>query len=407
MINAEFEVLLVEDNPDHAQLIMATIRKVRKGRYHVWLSGSAESAIKFFDTMRFNLIISDHRLPGKSGLELLEWMNEHNIETPLIMLTGGGDEKIAVKAMQEGAYNYVVKDENYLQTLPHVIDETLLKFLSNQEKARLEREIREKNAALEKANRELKKLDQLKSDFIASVSHEIRTPLNAVKESISLILDGIADPKQEKGKQILEIGKRNIDRLTTMIGDILDFSKLESGKLNLHLDQFQIQKLADEIAINFDGLAQKKHIKIAVHSEEGIPSVYIDADRIIQVLTNLVNNAIKFTPESGRITIRCEKLDNMVKVSVEDTGPGIPREDLGRIFEKFEQSEHANVQKGHRGTGLGLTICRELVKLHHGRIWVESELGKGSQFLFTLPTSRQVYDEQSASFSNSTERVKT
>lgn len=393
MTTPEFEILLVEDNPDHAELIRSSIQRARKGRYHVWFASSAEAAIKLFDTMRFNLIISDFRLPAKTGLDLLIWMNEKGVETPFIMLTGQGDEKTAVQAMRDGAYNYVVKDDVYLQVIPHVIDETLLQYLSNQEKARLEREIREKNIQLEKANRELKKLDQLKSDFIASVSHEIRTPLNAVRESISLVIDGVADPKQEKGKRILEIGFRNIERLGGMINDLLDFAKIEAGKMRLHLAFCDLQTLLDEVALGFQGLADSKKVKLIFKIQENPPIVYADAERIIQILTNLVNNAIKFTPPNGSVTLYYEKLGNeMIKVLVADTGPGISNEDQPKIFQRFEQLDNNNMERGNRGTGLGLSICKELVKLHHGKIWVESEPGKGSKFIFTLPTSEQVYN---------------
>ncbi len=408
MTNAEFEFLLVEDNPDHAQLVRAAIQRARKGRYHVWLASSAEAAIKLFETMRFNLIISDFRLPGKTGLDLLLWLNENGIETPLVMLTGAGDEKVAVQAMQEGAYNYVVKDDVYLQVIPHVIDEALLQYLSNQEKARLEREIREKNVALERANRELKKLDQLKSDFIASVSHEIRTPLNAVKESISLVLDGIADPKQEKGKRILQIGNRNIERLTIMINDLLDFAKIEAGKMRLHFAFCDLQTLIDEVVIAFHAACENKKVKLVFAPPENPPVVYADAERIIQVLNNLVGNAIKFTPENGRITISYQEISGeMIQVTVADTAAGIPKEDQARVFERFEQLENSNLERGSRGTGLGLSICKELIKLHHGKIWVESESGKGSRFIFTVPTTEQVYNGISDVPPDSIERVKT
>ncbi len=396
MALAGFQILLVEDNPDHAQLIKLAVQKTKQRAYQVTLASTAEEALKILNEERFNLIVCDYRLPGKNGLDVLNWLNEKEIDTPFVMLTGGGDEKVAVKAMQEGAYNYVVKDDVYLQVVPHVIDEALLQYLARQEKARLEREIREKNVALEKANRELKKLDQLKSDFIASVSHEIRTPLNAVKESIALIRDGVATPQEEKGKRILEIGARNIDRLTGMINDLLDFSKIEAGKMRLHLASCNIQTLIDEVAIAFGGAAQAKKVKLIFNPQENFPNVYADAERVIQVITNLVNNALKFTPENGRITVTCEKMDSMVKVAVEDTGAGIPKEDHMRIFERFEQSDNSNLKKGTRGTGLGLAICQELIKLHHGKIWVESEMGKGSRFIFTLPMTEEIYQKEGA-----------
>ena len=382
-------VLLVEDNPDHALLAKNAILNSKDRRYTVELSGSVEEAMEKIKNGPVNMIISDYNLPGKSGLEFLEWLNSQEIDVPFIMMTGMGDQKTAVKAMQEGAYNYIVKDDVYLNVLPHVIDETFIKYLSDKEKERYEREIREKNVALEKANRELKKLDQLKSDFIASVSHDIRTPLNSVQESLALILDGIVDTREEKGKKILEIAKRSIGRLTGMINDLLDFSKLEAGKMRVHIGPCDIQVLIDEVLGSLKSLAEKKRVKLIFHPVEGFPKIACDAERMIQVFTNLVGNAIKFTPESGNVTVQLEMGTNgRINIIVSDAGIGIPKADLGRIFERFEQVKSANSGE-IKGTGLGLSICKELVKLHNGEIWAESELGKGSRFIVSLPTDQK------------------
>ena len=230
MYQPSLHLLLVEDNPDHAALARNAILKSKGHKYEVDVVNAVEQAMEKLQTQPIQMVISDFHLIDRNGLELLEWINEHKISIPFIMVTGSGDEKTAVKAMQSGAYNYIVKDDTYLSVLPHVVDETLLNDLAVKEKDRFEQVIREKNVALEKANRELKKLDQLKSDFIASVSHDIRTPLNSIQEGVSLILDGIVNPTDEKGRKVLEIAKRNTQRLATMINDLLDFSKLEAGK---------------------------------------------------------------------------------------------------------------------------------------------------------------------------------
>ncbi len=225
-MNSNLKILLVEDNPDHAALAKNAILNSKDRKYLVVTCTSVEDAMELLKTGSdpIHMILSDYHLPGKTGVEFLEWLVSENIRIPFVMMTGAGDEKTAVRAMHGGAYNYIVKDDVYLSVLPHVIDETFIKYLAENEKIRYEREIREKNVALEKTNRELKKLDQLKSDFIASVSHDIRTPLNSMQESIALILDGVVDVQQEKGKRVLEIAKRSISRLTTMINDLLDFS---------------------------------------------------------------------------------------------------------------------------------------------------------------------------------------
>ena len=379
------KLLLVEDNPDHAVLARGAILKSERHKYEVGVVGSVDQAIGKLETEPVHMVISDYHLPGKNGLELLGWLNERKFDIPFIMMTGMGDEKTAVRAMREGADNYIVKDDTYLTVLPHIVDETFLKDLAVKEKERYELEIREKNVQLERANRELKKLDQLKSDFIASVSHDIRTPLNSVRESIALILDGVVNPIEEKGKKVLEIAKRSIDRLGGMINDLLDFSKLEAGKMRLHIEPHDIQILADDVLNSLKPLADKKQIRLEFSPVRDFPKVACDADRVIQVLTNLMGNAIKFTPKKGCVTVRVEKTNEQkVKIIVSDTGIGIAQEDLGRIFERFEQVKGVSSNEV-KGTGLGLAICKELARLHGGDVWAESELGKGSQFIVLLP----------------------
>jgi len=301
MIKSSLQVLLVEDNPDHAVLVRSAILKSRTQKYEVDSCISVEEAIEKLKTNPYNMIISDFHLPGKNGLDLLDWLNSEKIDIPFIMLTGSGDEKTAVKAIQNGAYNYLIKDDPALfDVIPHAVDEAFLRYLAEQQKERYEREIREKNVALEKANRELKKLDQLKSDFISSVSHDIRTPLNSVQESIALLLDGIVDQKTEKGTKVLEIAQRNVKRLTDMINDLLDFSKLEAGKMKLHIGSSDIQILVDEVIGNLKVLADKKSISFKFDLIENFPKIDCDAERLLQVMTNLVGNAIKFTPDTTR-----------------------------------------------------------------------------------------------------------
>ncbi|OGW77076.1 MAG: hypothetical protein A3J52_01640 [Omnitrophica bacterium RIFCSPHIGHO2_02_FULL_49_9] len=382
---SELRILLVEDNPDHATLAKGAILKSKVRNYVVDLCGSAEEAIEKLNANGYHMVISDYNLPGKNGFEFLEWLNEQGKKMPFMMMTGVGDEKLAVKAMQHGAYNYIVKDDVYLDVLPHVVDETFIEFFADQERARYEHEIREKNVQLEKANRELKQLDRLKSDFMASVNHDLRSPLNSIQESIAMILEGVVDTQTDKGKKVLEIAKRSIERLTQMVNDLLDFSKLERGKMNLHMAEADLDALIDETLASLKSLADRKKVQFQFKPNPEIPKVECDGDRVLQVLVNLVGNAVKFTPEGGTITVKTEMENTgQVKVTVSDTGIGIAQENLTRIFGRFDQVEGAD-SGGIKGTGLGLAICKELVKLHQGNIWVESKLGAGSHFIVLLP----------------------
>lgn len=221
-----------------------------------------------------------------------------------------------------------------------------------------------------------------KSDFTAMVSHELRTPLAAIKEGINIIVDGITGDINKEQKEYLNIARTNVDRLTRLINDILDFQKLESGKMELKFLEDDIGKAVREVYDTMVTLTEKKGIGFSVKIEDGLPRIRFDHDRIVQVLTNLVNNAIKFTRE-GSIAIVAVKEKGAVHVMVRDSGAGIRHKDIPRLFQSFEQLEEAIERKG--GTGLGLAISKEIIERHRGRIWAESEFGKGTTMHFILP----------------------
>lgn len=236
---------------------------------------------------------------------------------------------------------------------------------------------------LEKKNEELKKFDQLKSDFISTVSHELRTPLSITKEGISLVLDRIPGEINEKQSQILGMAKDNIDRLARIIDDMLDISKIEEGGVELRKELIDITSVIKQVVSSFEPVVKKKGLELKVNlPKEGI-DIYADADRITQVFTNLMGNAIKFT-EEGYIEISAAEKEDEVECFVADTGMGIARYDLPEVFTKFRQFRRV-VGPGERGTGLGLSIAKGIVEMHKGKIWCESELGKGTKFILTLP----------------------
>ncbi|MFA6142906.1 MAG: ATP-binding protein [Candidatus Omnitrophota bacterium] len=241
------------------------------------------------------------------------------------------------------------------------------------------------NKDLASANEQLKKLDQLKTDFVSNVSHELRTPLSIVKEGVSLILDKIPGDVNEKQEHILSTAKNNIDRLTRIIDDLLDMSKIESGKVVLNKTKFNINDLAAKITDSFITKANSKGLKINVTIPDKEIFIHADADRINEVFINLINNAIKFT-EKGSIDISIKDNADFVLCSVADTGMGISKENLPKIFNKFQQFSRA-AGPGEKGTGLGLSIVKGIIDLHKGDIRIDSELGKGSVFTFTLPKS--------------------
>jgi len=239
------------------------------------------------------------------------------------------------------------------------------------------------NYEIEAKNAELQKLDRLKSDFVSTVSHELRTPLSITKEGISLVLDNIAGEINEKQQKILTTAKDNIDRLARIINDLLDISKIESQKVDLRRDLVNISDIIEHVKTLFKEKAKAKDVTIKLNLFSDKIEVYADADKMIQVFTNLVANAMKFT-EKGCIEISAKDKKDYIECSVRDTGKGISEEDLPKVFDKFQQFGRV-AGPGDKGTGLGLSIVKGIVQMHGGDIRVDSKLDAGTEFTFAIP----------------------
>lgn len=243
--------------------------------------------------------------------------------------------------------------------------------------------LRQTNLKREKAEEDLKKALKIKSEFTSTVSHELKTPLAAIREGVQLVVDGSLGPVNAEQKDCLQIVKGNIERLVRLINDILDFQRLESGRMAFDIKPNDLNALIREVVQTMAFSAQKKGLNLLMRLEGGAPMCLFDRDKIAQVLSNILSNAIKFT-EKGSITVSASSRGPHVLVSVEDTGVGIKREDIPRLFQRFAQIQ----DKGYRktgGTGLGLVISREIVKHHQGDIWIEPGKHQGTIVCFTLP----------------------
>ncbi len=265
-------------------------------------------------------------------------------------------------------------------------NEELLKLLDEvKERARKERELVAITAAAEAEKIKATESSRIKSEFLANMSHELRTPLNSIIGFSEILMEktfGDLNEKQIKyAGNIHQSGKH----LLTLINDILDLSKVEAGKIELHPEMFPVNEILTECQTLVKSLASKKNLSLSVKIE-GIVTIYADPTRFKQIMYNLLSNAIKFTPEKGRVDIAALPVDDMVQISVKDTGIGIAREDFNKAFEEFGQID-SSYSKQYAGTGLGLPLTKKLVELHGGRIWLESEVGKGSTFTFTVPNN--------------------
>jgi signal transduction histidine kinase/CheY-like chemotaxis protein len=275
---------------------------------------------------------------------------------------------------------------------------------------RLEEEIERKTALLnertrllgllERANRELRELDRLKSTFLANMSHELRTPMNAIIGYTELLIDRVDGPVNEEQEKSLKRVATNARHLLQLINDVLDISKIEAGKVELEIKELDLKWLIDSVIPTFEPLIKRKGLTLTVNIDAGLTFIYGDEERIKQILINLISNAIKFTHQGG-VNISAKLSDRGItpgelplfaEICVEDTGIGIKEEDLGKIFDKFVQVDLTTIRE-YEGTGLGLSITRGLVSLHKGMIWATSRYGEGSQFCFTLPLKKEILEK--------------
>jgi two-component system sensor histidine kinase GlrK len=230
----------------------------------------------------------------------------------------------------------------------------------------------------------LREMDKIKSDFFSLMAHELRMPLASIKEGIDLLLKGIGDEFEEKRKELLTILAEESNRLVDLVNSLLDVSKMEAGMMTFNFETSDIKPLIQKVASGMEPLAMAKNVTVNVEAPLDLPYVKMDKERILQTLRNLTGNAVKFSPVGGYVTITAQSIGGGVRVSVADTGPGIPREDLSGIFDKFKQANITSYNK-IKGTGLGLAIVKHIINAHGGKVWVESEVGHGSTFIFLLP----------------------
>ncbi len=237
------------------------------------------------------------------------------------------------------------------------------------------------------AEEKLREAIEMKSQFISTVSHELRTPLTSIREAVIIILDEVAGRINKDQRHFLDVAKRNIERLSRLINDVLDFQKLNAGKMTFVFEESAIEKAVEDAFHTMCPHGQKQGVHLSLNCQPNLPKIAFDSDRIIQVVTNLISNAIKFTPEGGRVSVSVQQRGEHLVIVVNDTGLGIPKESLAKVFERFYRVHRPG--REIKGTGLGLAIVNKIVAGHGGRIDVESELGKGTTFTVLLPLNRQ------------------
>jgi len=261
------------------------------------------------------------------------------------------------------------------------VDTTVIPFLDDREQPYQYLAIRTDITDRKEAEKGMMDSIEIRAKFISIVSHELRTPLTSIKEGIGIVADGVCGELNEKQQKFIDLAKRNIERLGRLINDVLDFQKLEYGKTKFNIKKHNLNDVMEEVFVGMEQMAVKKGSKLKKDLQSDLPENKFDHDKIIQVVTNLVSNAVKFT-EKGFIKMSTKSENNIIIVEIQDNGKGIDPKDCEKVFEAFSQLEK---EQTVGTTGLGLAICKEIIEHHHGKIWVESELGKGSRFMFSLP----------------------
>jgi signal transduction histidine kinase len=383
------KILVVDDEPDLELLIKQRFRsRIKSDELEFDFAQNGEEALhKIKNDPSIDLVFTDINMPVMDGLTLLKKIKEEQVQPKAVVISAYGDMDNIRKAMNSGAFDFITKPIDMAD-----LDTTLKKGLSEIElikqgiKAReeLKQTIIEKELAIiEKEKAEESK--RLKQQFLANMSHEIRTPMNAIIGTVNLLRSSNLDEKQNK---YINIIKTSADNLLVIINDILDISKIESGKFTIEQIPFNLKEKVMHVYESLKVKAEEKHLAFETNFESGIADHYLgDPVRITQVLINLAGNAIKFT-DKGSVTIHISQVNDngnhLIRFQVEDTGIGIASDKLQFIFESFTQ-ETADTTRKFGGTGLGLTISKQLVELMGGQLQVKSERGKGSVFSFDLP----------------------
>jgi signal transduction histidine kinase/HPt (histidine-containing phosphotransfer) domain-containing protein len=385
-------VLVIDDEPSMRELL----QDVLQDEFHTLTAADAAQALRVAEQERPDLILLDVDLPDVNGYTLLPLLqkNEATRSTPVIFVTGSSDIASETRGLNLGAVDYVVKPINPAILMARIRSQIKIKRAESEARRRIQREHYLELVAEYERSELLEETRQmqlkLKDDFLSHVSHELRAPSMSIHSFISLVADGLAGEVTNRQIEYLAIATRNVEHLQAMIEDLLEATRLGSGKLSIETSTIFITEAVEYAIHTVSPAAKRKSIKLSAHCPSGLPPCQADPTRLRQTLTILLDNAVKFTPASGSVTITARIFDqdpSALLIEVADTGCGISPDKVGSVFDRLYQCAEPGQQS--RGLGLGLHIAQELVERQGGRIWVDSVVGSGSTFCFTLPVSTE------------------
>ncbi len=398
--SASPKLLIIDDDVALAKTLAGILKRAGYDAEFVHEGAKGVDFVKSKKSHKeLNVVLSDIRLPDMSGLEVLREIKKVDPEIGVIMMTGHADVETSIEALNAGAFAYIQKPYNPTEVksaIEKVLDKQalveenkiLLKKLQDWN-SQLEKKVQEKTGELSKKNLELlglverlEELNQSKSQFVANASHELQTPMTSIIGFSSMLLDYGATLKEEEVKKFLRIIRDETQRLARLSADLLDLSRIKDGRIVLKLRMTDLKALAEKVSEKMKVLKETVRIDVAFNGTA--PMAVTDEDKIHQVLTNLIGNALKYAPDKTSVRIEAYSAPEHIQISVKDEGPGIPDEEAEKIFEPFYRVQ-SNANMKIKGTGLGLPIAKAIVEALGGRISASRNPDKGSNFSFTIP----------------------
>lgn len=392
MNNRLLRILILEDDSAEYRLIAKRLSNRRYEFQTTWVRKLGE-AIDLLRSQNYDAILTDLSVPDSSGYDTVSKLRSHCGSSPIIVLTSLEDEHVENAVITAGGQDYLVKSDIRGNTISRAIVHAVQRQDSLNRTKRLVRKLKrsqlrlkDQSVQLQRKNKKLRKLYRTAKEFVDNVSHDLRTPLTVIKDYVSIVSGGMAGEINAEQKKLLEKTTLRADDLNHMVDDILDASKLESGLLGAWRRPVSVEKIFNHATCLLSQRASIKGIQLVVEQDQDLPEVYCDSEKAIRVITNLAINAIKHTEPGRKVVVWAKHvpLEAEVRIGITDEGPGIDQESLARIFDRFEQLED-DVKSTVKGFGLGLNIAQRLTRLNLGQLDVESEVGTGSTFSFTIP----------------------
>ncbi|MBI3298741.1 MAG: hybrid sensor histidine kinase/response regulator [Elusimicrobia bacterium] len=367
-------ILVVDDD---ANLRESVRDNLELEGYEVVEAGTGADAMKAVVTGFFDVILMDFNLPDATGIDVIRDIRKVNTQSEILMLTAHASLDTALKAIRESVYDFLVKPVDF-DVLRRAIAKAVEKLRLIQDNRRLIEDLR-------KANEQLLYLSNMKSKFLSMASHDLSNSLMTLQVSFEMLM-GSLNPSEDQKKRMHYI-LNGISQLSRLIEDLVDWASIESGKFRLEKDLQDPAKVVEDSAGGHQVRAAQRSIQLTLEVGKGLPKILADKRRLTQILSNLLENALRHTAKGGSVKVSAEKDEAGVRFAVRDTGEGIDPSEIQKIFESFYQPTGTHAARGR--LGLGLSISKEIVHSHGGRIWVESEgKGKGAAFLFTIPSKK-------------------